>query len=104
MAEQQYRDHSGPMTNHSTLKPKSLVSEILATQLVFAAVVGLIAVVGLWVISSYVLRDNLTKWSARWVSELETLGAGLYIEGDDTGLLALRTYLDLVEKLAGTTG
>jgi len=99
MAEHQFRDGPGPLTNHPTLKPRSLVSEILATQLAFAAVVGLIAVIGLWVISNYVLRDNLTKWSARWVAELETLGAGLYIEGDDTGLLALRTYLDRYDEL-----
>lgn len=99
MAERDFRANSGPLTTHPTLKPRSLVSEILATQLAFAAVVGLIAVVGLWVISNYVLRDNLTKWSARWVSELETLGAGLYIEGDDTGLLALRTYLDRYDEL-----
>ncbi len=99
MAELQHREYAGSLTGHPTRKPRSLVSEILATQLAFAAVVGLIAVIGLWVISNYVLRDNLTKWSARWVAELETLGAGLYIEGDDTGLLALRTYLDRYDEL-----
>ena len=93
MAERELRDPAGPLTTHPTLKPRSLVSEILATQLAFAAVVGL------WAISNYVLRDNLTKWSARWGSELKTLGAGLYIEGDDTGLLALRTYLDRYDEL-----
>ena len=99
MAEPLHTAPSATARQTTTARSKSLVSEILATQLIFAAVVGTIAVIGLWAGSNYVLRDNLSKWSTRWITELETLGAGLYVEGDDTGLLALRSYIDRYDEL-----
>ena len=99
MAEPLHPAPSATARQTTTARSKSLVSEILATQLIFAAVVGTIAVIGLWAGSNYVLRDNLSKWSTRWITELETLGAGLYVEGDDTGLLALRSYIDRYDEL-----
>ena len=50
MAEREFRDHSGPLTTHPTLKARSLVSEILATQLAFAAAASLL----LWAVFVFV--------------------------------------------------
>jgi len=77
----------------SRLPTRTLVSEVLITQLVFAAVVGLIAVTCVWWIANRVVRDNLDDWSLRWVGELEALGSGLYLEDGDERFLNLENYL-----------
>ena len=73
---------------------RTLVGEVLTTQLIFAVVIGLIAVGCVWWIANWVVRDNLDDWSVRWVGELEALGAGLYVEEGDTGYLALANYVE----------
>jgi len=79
--------------SETKLPSRTLVSEVLITQLVFAAVVGLIAVTCVWWIANRVVRDNLDDWSLRWVSELEALGSGLYLEDGDERFLNLENYL-----------
>lgn len=81
------------------MKPRSLVRDVLAIQLLFAAVIGCLSLAGLWGVSKWVVRDNIDKWSSRWIAELETLGAGLYLDRDDSALLALRGYLDRYDEL-----
>ncbi len=79
--------------SNTPLPSRTLVSEVLITQLVFAAVVGLIAVTCVWWIANRVVRDNLDDWSLRWVGELEALGSGLYLEDGDDRFLNLENYL-----------
>ncbi|MCP5180338.1 MAG: EAL domain-containing protein [Pseudomonadales bacterium] len=80
-------------------RPRSLVNEILRTQMLFAAVVGLFALGGLWATSNYVMRHNLENSAARWIAELAPLGKGLYEKDPDANLLAVRTYLDRYKEL-----
>ena len=62
---------------------ESLVSEILALQLLFAAIVGLLAFGGVWWSSSWVIEDNIRKWGEQWISNLDELGMPLYVSQDD---------------------
>ncbi len=57
---------------------RSLIDDILFSQLFLATALGLLAIAGLWAISNAVIEDNLRKWAVAWISELEDLGAPLY--------------------------
>lgn len=74
-------------------RPRTLVSEVLVTQLVYAAVVGLIAIGCVWWVANRVVRDNLDDWSMRWAGELETLGSSLYLGHGELPLLELESYV-----------
>jgi diguanylate cyclase (GGDEF)-like protein len=89
---------SNPLELHPAA-PRSLVRDILLIQLVFAAAVGLIALASVWGISKWVVRDNAERWSSRWMAELTTLGAGLYLKDNSTTVIALRGYLDRYDEL-----
>lgn len=79
--------------------PRSLIKDMLLIQLVFAAAVGLIALASVWGISKGVVRDNAERWSSRWMAELTSLGAGLFLRDDATTVIALRGYLDRYDEL-----
>ncbi len=67
-------------------RPKrSLVDDILFSQLFLATALGMLAIAGLWAISNAVIEDNLRKWAVAWISELEDLGAPLYRPHSDDG-------------------
>ena len=83
----------------SARRNRTFVSEIMLTQIGFAAVVGIIALSCLWFVSNWVVRDNLGDWSQRWVSELEGLGSGLYLEQDEPAYLGLENYLARYEEV-----
>jgi len=72
---------------------------MLLIQLVFAAAVGLIALASVWGLSKWVVRDNAERWSSRWMAELTSLGAGLFLRDDATTVIALRGYLDRYDEL-----
>ena len=57
---------------------RTLVQEILVSQLAYALAVGLIAIGCVWWVSNWVVRDNLDDWAVRWVGEMESLGAGFF--------------------------
>ena len=61
---------------------RTLVGEILFAQVAYAALLGLAALVSVWSISKWVVEDNLESWSARWIAELDSLGAGFYLEDE----------------------
>ena len=72
---------------------RTLVREVLYSQLVFAAIVGLIALGSVWWVSNWVVRDNLDDWATRWIGEMESLGAGFYVDSADARFLELEAYL-----------
>jgi len=72
---------------------RTLVREILVTQLMFAAVVGLIAIGCVTWVSNWVVRDNLDDWSARWIGEMENLGSSFFVDPSDDRFLQLEGYL-----------
>ena len=72
---------------------RTLVREVLISQLAFAAVVGVIAIACVWWVSNWVVRDNLDDWSIRWVGEMESLGTGFFVDASDERFLELERYL-----------
>ncbi|MEZ5553139.1 MAG: EAL domain-containing protein [Pseudomonadales bacterium] len=79
---------------------RTLVRELLYSQLAFAAIVGLIALGCVWWVTNWVVRDNLDDWASRWIGEMETLGAGLYADRADERFLQLEGYLSRFPEIA----
>ena len=72
---------------------RTLVREVVYSQLAFAAIVGLIALGCVWWVSNWVVRDNLDDWASRWIGEMESLGSGFYADSTDERFLELESYL-----------
>jgi diguanylate cyclase (GGDEF)-like protein len=79
---------------------KSLINEILILQLFFAFVVGGLAIVGLWLTSTWAIEDNLKKWGERWISELDDLAAPLYSEADAETFVRIENYIDSFPEIS----
>ena len=62
----------------SGLGSRSLVSRLLALQMLGAIIIYLIVNIGLWWTSSRLIEDNLEKQAVRWLAELDELGTPLY--------------------------
>ena len=78
----QSRVRKGPRRPRS----RALVNEILSLQILLTAVIGILAIGGLFWTSEWVLHDNLGKWASKWTGELNELGA------------LAETYLDVRQK------
>ena len=65
------------------LRRRSLIGEILTQQLTVAVFVGVLAFAGLWIASSFVVRDQMRAWGAQWLDNLEEVGAPLYLSGNE---------------------
>jgi len=75
-------------------KPRrTLVQEILLTQLGYAAIVGAVALACLWFGSNWIARDNMADRAIKWAEDLDYLGAGLYLEGDTERYLRIEGYV-----------
>lgn len=72
---------------------RTLVRDMLVSQLAFAALMGAIAIGSVLWVSNWVVRDNLDDWAVRWVGEMESLGAGFFLDRSDEGFLELSRYL-----------
>ena len=72
---------------------RSLIGEILALQLVFAAFVGALALAGLWWASNAVLDENARKWGEQWLTSLDELGTPLYVAQDDKAYQDIESYV-----------
>ncbi len=59
-------------------KQRSLVGDILLIHIVYAVIVYLAAASCLWLMSSWIVDNNLEKWASRWTQELNELGTPLY--------------------------
>ena len=84
----------------TTASKRTFVGEILYTQLAYAAIIGITALLSVWSITSWVVQDNLDAWSSRWISELDTLGAGFYLEDEEERYLQIDGYLALFPEIA----
>ena len=82
------------MTNQPDPRPRrTLVREILVTQLGYAVIVGTAALLALWFGSNWIARDNMGNRAIKWVEDLDYLGAGLYLEGDTERYLRIEGYV-----------
>lgn len=71
-----------------------LINEILSLQILITAVIGALAIAGLYFGGQWVLQKNYSRWALQWTEELHELGAPLYLPGDETVSLRLESYID----------
>ena len=71
-----------------------LINEILSLQLIITAIIGTLAIAGLYWGGQWVLKDNYSRWALQWTEELNELGAPLYLPNDDEALLRLESFID----------
>jgi len=98
------REHRASANNRHLVHPlrrtRSIVGDILTMQLIFATLLGLLAIGGLWVISNAVIQDNLQEWAQTWVKDLGELGAPLYQSKDDERFLRVENYAQKFPEIA----
>ena len=80
-----------------------LVHEILSLQLVITAVVGALAISGLYWGGQWVLQDNYSRWAVQWAGELNELGAPLYLQGDEEVILRLESFIGRYPEIERVT-
>ncbi len=70
-----------------------LINEILSLQLIITAIIGALAIAGLYWGGQWVLQDNYSRWAMQWTEELNELGAPLYLPNDDEAVLRLESFV-----------
>ena len=82
----------------SDLRPaqrkRVLVHEILSIQILSAAVVGVLAIAGLYWGGQWVLQDNYSRWALQWTEELNELGSPLYLAEDGEAMIRLESFVE----------
>jgi diguanylate cyclase (GGDEF)-like protein len=78
----------------SRVGKRVLINEILSLQLVITAIIGALAIAGLYWGGQWVLQDNYSRWAMQWTEELNELGAPLYLPNDDEAILRLESFID----------
>lgn len=84
----------------STFRPKRrvgkrvLINEILSLQIIITAIIGALAIAGLYWGGQWVLQDNYSRWAMQWTEELNELGAPLYLPNDEEAVLRLESFID----------
>jgi diguanylate cyclase (GGDEF)-like protein len=82
-----------------TVRRRSLISEILALQILVAVVAGGLAFGGLWWASSLALRDHMQTWGARWLDSLDQLAAPRYVANEAARNAQARMYLEQFSEI-----
>lgn len=85
--------------NGDSSRKRTLVREMLVSQLAFAAFVGMVAIGCVWWVTNWVVRDNLDDWAVRWVGEMESLGSGFFVGDPDDRFLELSRYLSRFSEI-----
>ncbi len=80
-----------------------LIHEILSLQILITAVIGALAIAGLYWGGQWVLQDNYNRWALQWTEELNELGAPLYLPGDDEVILRLESFIDKYPEIDNVT-
>jgi len=104
------RSMAGPAVQASeTLQPvrrggkRVLIHEIMSLQILITAVIGALAVAGLYWGGQWVLQDNYNRWALQWTEELNELGAPLYLPDDDEVILRLESFIDKYPEIDKVT-
>jgi diguanylate cyclase (GGDEF)-like protein len=71
-----------------------LIREILSLQILITAIIGALAIAGLYWGGQWVLQDNYNRWALQWTQELNELGAPLFLPGDDEVILRLESFVN----------
>jgi diguanylate cyclase (GGDEF)-like protein len=80
-----------------------LIHEILSLQILITAVIGALAVAGLYWGGQWVLQDNYNRWALQWTEDLNELGAPLYLPDDDEVILRLESFIDKYPEIENVT-
>lgn len=80
-----------------------LINEILTLQLVITAVIGALAIAGLYWGGQWVLQDNYSRWALQWTEDLNELGAPLYLRDDDEVVLRLESFIGRYPEIQRVT-
>lgn len=80
-------------TSSARAPARSLVAEILLSQLGFALVVGVVAIVSLWSGANWMVRETMSEMAERWIDDLDTLGVGLYSSTGNDRFLDIEGYI-----------
>ena len=78
----------------ASVRRRSLISEILALQLLVAVICGGLAFGGLWWASSSAARDHMHAWGEQWFDNLDELGVPQYVDNDAERNAEVRRYLE----------
>ncbi len=71
-----------------------LIHEIMSLQILITAIIGALAIAGLFWGGQWVLQKNYSRWAMQWTDELHELGAPLYLTYGDEVTLRLEQYID----------
>jgi diguanylate cyclase (GGDEF)-like protein len=71
-----------------------LVNEILTIQVLSAALIGALAIAGLYWGGQWVLQDNYNRWALQWTDDLNELGSPLYLANDGEALIRLESFVE----------
>ena len=82
---------------------RALVGEILSLQLLFTAVIGILAIAGLYGLSQWVLQENLNRWATQWTGELNELGAPLFLPEDSGVTLEVEQFIQKYPEIGQVT-
>jgi len=82
------RDRSGKSNK------RALVHEILSIQVMSAALIGVLAIVGLYWGGQWVLRDNYSRWALQWTEQLNELGSPLYLTNNSESRISLDDFVN----------
>ncbi len=84
----------------AVVRSRTLVGEILFTQLGYALVVGAVAIVSLWSGTNWIVRENVSELARQWIADLDSLGVGLYSDTGDDRYLRIEGYLAKFPEIA----
>jgi len=71
-----------------------LVHEIVSIQVLSAALIGALAIAGLYWGGQWILQDNYSRWALQWTEELDELGSPLYLADEGEALIRLESYVE----------
>jgi diguanylate cyclase (GGDEF)-like protein len=90
-------DRRGAVAGEPRAAPRGgkrvLIHEILSLQIIITAVIGTLAIAGLYWGGQWVLQDNYSRWALQWTEELNELGAPLYLQDDREVILRLESFI-----------
>jgi diguanylate cyclase (GGDEF)-like protein len=75
-------------------RSRSLLTDVLGAELLIAALIGIIALIGLAWTSGSVIRNNLEHWAAQWAIELNELGAPFYLTDNADAVLDIERFIE----------
>ena len=75
-------------------RKRVLVHEILSMHVLSAAVVGALAIIGLYWGGQWILQDNYSRWALQWTEQLNELGSPLYLADDNEARISLNNFVD----------